>query len=265
MADYTAPVKQLLEIGEVKPKSVATPEKWIDYVQEYQLSESDIPELIRMATDSELNNAEMESKEVWAPLHAWRALAQLQAKDAIEPLMKLFELDDDYVWSDLPSAYGFLGIPAIEPLTEYLADRNHSVIARNMAAEALVKIGNQDEAARHLCVSAIANQLSHYVRQNPEFNGLLVAALVDLNAVEAAETIETAYAAGCVDETIEGSWNDVQARLGLIPYSELQNLRQEEATRPLVDFSVAAAKSSAKLKQSGGGFGGGGKKKKKKK
>lgn len=265
MADYTDPVKQLLEIGEVKERTLNTPEKWIDYVQDYQLSEANVPELVQMAQDSDLNNAKVESKEVWAPLHAWRTLGQLQAKSAIEPLLPLLNFDDDYSMAELPIVYSMFGIAAVEPLTQFLADRNNTLQGRSVAADCLAKIGNKDEAARHLCVSAIANQLSHYVRQNPILNGFLVLYLMELEAVEAADVMEKAFAAGCVDDSLMGDWQEVQTELGLIPFSELQNRRYEEAHRPLVDFSAAASKSDAKTKQPKSGFGGGGKKKKKKK
>ena len=262
MANYTVPVNQLLDIGEVKRRTVAKPENWLDYIQEYQLSEAHIPELIQMATDTELNNAAVDSNEVWAPLHAWRALAQLQAKDAIQPLMKLFELDDDYVHSEIPTVYGILGTAAIEPLTQYLASRDHDLYGRSCAAEALTKIGRQDEAARHICVTEIADQLRQHVRQNPALNSFLIAYLMDLEAIEAADVIESAFAAGNVDETVVGDWQDVQAKMGLIPFSELQNRRYEATHQPLVNFSAAASKSRSK--QPSGGFGGGAKKKKKK-
>lgn len=159
MANYTVPINQLLDIGEIKCRTVAKPENWLDYIRDYQLSEAHILELIQMATDTELNNAAVDSNEVWAPLHAWRTLAQLQAKDAIQPLMQLFELDDDYVHSKLPTVYGMFGTAAIEPLTQYLASRDQDLYGRSCAAEALAKIGSQDEAARHICVTAIALHL----------------------------------------------------------------------------------------------------------
>lgn len=42
------------------------------------ITHEQVPELIRMATDTALNDMESGSVEVWAPLHAWRALGQLR-------------------------------------------------------------------------------------------------------------------------------------------------------------------------------------------
>jgi hypothetical protein len=54
-----------------------------------------IPDLIRMATDEELNQADSESLKVWANVHAWRVLGQLRAAAAIEPLFSLLHRTDD--------------------------------------------------------------------------------------------------------------------------------------------------------------------------
>jgi hypothetical protein len=248
--DYTAPVNQLLTIGEV---ALAKSQRWPNYPEKYGLTEADIPELIRMATDTELNYAPQDSQKVWAPLHAWRSLGQLRAAEAVKPLLTLLdEDDDDYAREELPSVFGLIGSPAVEPVAEFLRDRNHTMYGRAAAAAALAQIGQQDEAAYHRCVSALSEQLKHYVRQDNGFNSFLVAELVNLGAVEAAPVIEAAFRANRVDPMVMGDWEDVQAALGLIPYSELQQRRYEAARRPLVDFSTAA---SGKQSSSSGGFG----------
>jgi len=84
---YQPPVDKLLTYGE---SNLMTPDKWPDY-QELGIGPEHIPDLIQMATDEELNEADVESREVWAPTHAWRALGQLRAVEAVEPL-HLFSL-----------------------------------------------------------------------------------------------------------------------------------------------------------------------------
>jgi hypothetical protein len=64
---YTTPVDGLLHIGKARPRR--SPE----YVEKFNLSLSDVPELLRMVTDEDLNFADPESTESWAPLHAWRS------------------------------------------------------------------------------------------------------------------------------------------------------------------------------------------------
>ena len=80
-ANYPPPVDKLLTFGECSP----SPE-WPDYLA-LGLGSEHVPDLIRMAIDEELNQAASDSLEVWAPVHAWRALGQLHAEAAIEPLL----------------------------------------------------------------------------------------------------------------------------------------------------------------------------------
>src|SRR5438132_4238107 len=107
-ANYPHPVDQLLTYGEAKPG------KWPDYLP-LGLTREHIPGLIRMATDPELNGADSESLEVWAPVHAWRALGQLQAEEAIEPLLPMFHgmEENEWVQDELPEVYGMIGPNAI--------------------------------------------------------------------------------------------------------------------------------------------------------
>ena len=72
---YAPPVDQLLTFGEEWSK----PDDWPDYLA-LGLGSEHIPDLIRMATNEELEEADDGSAEVWAPIHARRALGQLQAR-----------------------------------------------------------------------------------------------------------------------------------------------------------------------------------------
>lgn len=247
--DYLAPTNQLLTLG--VGKILRESERWPNYPKQFGLTANDIPELIRLATDSALNAGDPDNARTWAPVYAWRALGQLQAEAAIEPLLQLFELEDDGVLEEIPHVYGLIGPAAIAPLQRHLSDRHQSRLSRLVACDALVQIGRRHEAAYHDCVGAIADQVRHYRTQNPEFNGILVASLVDLGAIEIAPLIEAAFAAKRVDPAISGDWHDVQASLGLIPYSELQRRRMEAANQPIVDFS----KGTGLSKSGGQGFG----------
>ena len=114
--DYKPPVDVLLSIGDVRGLST-----WLNYSQ-YDLTAKDIPELIRMATDDSLNFNDPNTTYVWAPLHAWRALGQLRAIQAIEPLITLFHKleDDDWANQDLPVVFGMIGKQALPFLREGL-------------------------------------------------------------------------------------------------------------------------------------------------
>ncbi|MEI6149206.1 MAG: hypothetical protein WCS01_08945, partial [bacterium] len=109
---YHPPVAQLLKLGE--PDQGRKPVRY----GKLGLARQHIPELIRMATDAELNDGDPDGDLVWAPLHAWRALAELRAEEAVVPLLGLLrrvdENEDDWVADDLPEALAGIG-PSTPP------------------------------------------------------------------------------------------------------------------------------------------------------
>src|SRR5260221_13933415 len=86
---YQPPVDKLLTYGDAR-----TFTEWPNYLV-LGLTADHIPELIRMATDPALNSATSDTLEVWAPIHALRALGQLHAEAALEPLISLVDKVDD--------------------------------------------------------------------------------------------------------------------------------------------------------------------------
>src|SRR5262249_22829229 len=101
MPDYAPPLAQFLTLGD--PDRRRSPP---DYLR-MGFGPEHIPELIRMATDRELNWADNDSPWVWAPVHAWRALGQLRAAEAVGPLLQVLEEEEeeggDYALDDLPT------------------------------------------------------------------------------------------------------------------------------------------------------------------
>lgn len=91
---YGPPVDQLLTYGEGQSVS---PDDWPNYLA-LGLGPEHIPDLIRMATDEDLNWADSDSLEVWAPLHAWRTLGQFRAEAAVAPLLTLVGTLPDNDW-----------------------------------------------------------------------------------------------------------------------------------------------------------------------
>jgi hypothetical protein len=211
---WSFPVSQLLQLGEPRGEER---QDWRDYAA-LGLSAAAVPELIRMATDDALHDGPQASKLVWAPVHAWRALAQLRAPEAIAPLLTLLERandSDDWVMSDLPEALAQIGAPAIEPVANYLADTARGEWARVTAADALGHLGQAHPELRAECVTRVTAQLENFAEQSDTLNAFLIAPLWDLRAGEAVSVIERAFASGRVDESVNGDWEDVQIHFGL--------------------------------------------------
>jgi HEAT repeat protein len=215
---YRDPVAQLLTLGDPRHEGEMSLE-WRDYLA-LGLTAEQIPELARMALDEGLHWADPDSAEVWAPLHAWRALGQLRAESAVEPLLELLdrieEYDDDWLQEDLPEAFGMIGPAAMPGLRDFLADTNYGEWARITAGGGLVKIVEQFPESREQAVAIITEQLRHFAEQERVLNAFLVDALCNLKAVESAAVIEQAFAAGKVDLSVLGDWEEAQILLGLL-------------------------------------------------
>ena len=211
---YSPPVDSLLTYG-----SCLEQREWPDYLP-LGFTAEHVPELIQMATDEDLHFADSDSLEVWAPVHAWRVLAQLRAESAITPLVGLLSHidehdEDDWTPEELPYVFAEIGPAAIPELAAFLADDQHGVYSRTAAANGLQHIAEKQPAVRSEVVAILIRQLEQFDDQEENFNAFLVSILVDLQALEAASVIEQAFAAGVVDEFVGGDWEDVQIDLGL--------------------------------------------------
>ncbi len=215
---YTPPVEQLLSYGEAQMS-----EDWPNYLA-LGLKEEHIPDLVRMATDETLLGRGLGYENAWGPTHAWRALGQLRAEAAIEPLVDLFHFIDDrqdeWMTEELPRVYGMIGPAAVPAMTAYLAADSHGQHARIAAAASLEAIGTQHPEARDASVAALTRYLEQVgagdVAGDPSLNGFVIRALIQLEAVESAPVIEQTFVDDAVDFLITGDWQDVQVDLGLL-------------------------------------------------
>jgi hypothetical protein len=210
---YTHPVDQLLSHGDPRHQR-----EWPNYL-DLALSSQHIPELIRMLTDEELIYADSDSLEVWAPLHAWRALGQLRAIEAIDPLLEqLHSLDDDHddwIGEEYPDVFAMIGPAAIPTLTKHLAADTYGLWARVCLGHALANIGNAFPEARKPCVENLTQLLSKWAYNDPTLNAFLINYLTKLKAVESLETIRKAYQDDCVDLSVLGDVEEAEIYLGV--------------------------------------------------
>lgn len=203
-------IRELFTLGEVSHG-----EHWQDYLQ-YGFNEADIPALLKIMADDAFNTADSKSKEVWAPLHAWRTLGQLGLQRAVEPLLGLFDqfAKDDWALGDLPKVMGMIGGSAIDDLVVYFNESHHGELARVMAAEGLAEMVKHQPAYRerviqHYCDYMLSPDESAYT-----FNGLLVCLLLDLEARESIDDIRQFFNKDCVDIGCAGDLEEVEIELG---------------------------------------------------
>ena len=218
---YPSPVDKLLTYGDCsKMRDIP------NYVQKFGFNADHVPDLIRMATDAELNNADQDSVEVWSPVHAIRVLTQLSAEAASQPLVNLFhEVDDDWTPGELAEYFATVGAAAIPTLEAYLGDSSHDAYQLADAATALTKIAEKHPDLRDRCVAVLTQRLEDFANNDPEFNAFLIGELLDLQAVESAPVIEQAFVANRVPPFIVGDWDDVQVELGLKTREEVPEKR----------------------------------------
>lgn len=221
---YTPPVDKLLTLGEPEPFA---PDRWPNYL-ELDLGPEHIPDLIRMATDHEIRSiepkeGEEEELEFWAPIHAVRALGQLHAEAAIEPLIQLLTVQagDEWMQEELRFVFGLIGPAAIPALAAYLADTSHELYPRGYAAHGLEEIGNWHPESRSEAIAALSKQLEAFGENDYELNAFLISGLSRLKAVEALPLIERAFAADRVDEFVI-NLDDVLVEFGLKEREEIQ-------------------------------------------
>ncbi len=215
---YASPVDQLVKAGEID--LAGEPASYADL----GIGREHVPELIRMATDEALHTGPVGSHIYWGPVRAWRALGELRAEEAVGPLLDLLcridDEQDDWVREEIPEVLAEIGPVALDPLAEYLANTAHGEWARLAAAQGIATIATYHPDQRPACVARLSAQLERFANQSDVFNGYIVSNLMDLAAVEAAPIMQQAFAAGAVDESIAGDWEDVAIELGLKTHRE---------------------------------------------
>jgi hypothetical protein len=242
------PITALLQVG--KPTSWRWPE-WPDYRATFGLSDEHIPALIAMACDETLNDADEDSSEVWGPTHAWRALGQMRAADATEPLLRLLRRfpDDDVMTGELPEVFGMIGPPAIAPLRAFLESVPRETYVYSNVADGIKEVALRHPDRRAECIDILAGFLTDLGNANDELAGFIVSCLLDLRAVEAIGPIRDAFHRNAVDYDIAGDLEDIEIELGLRksrtspkPMNKLWTRLLGQATLPQAEPRATSAK-----------------------
>ena len=211
---YTEPVKHLLTYGDCSKMQA---QEWPEYCDELGLTQEHIPELIRMAADQELHSSDTDSLEIWAPLHAMRVLGQLHAQEAVKPLLTVLYTygDDDWISEDLLTVFEMIGTQAVPELAKSIIENTEKTFPNMTIAEAIQRIGDTYQDAKHICIAALTNCLEHYSEQASELNAFLIGQLAHLRAVSSLPLIRQAFEQEYVDYSMEGDIEDIEIRMGI--------------------------------------------------
>ncbi len=224
---------------------------------EFEIGRAHIPDLIRMATDRRLYDPERALAYHWAPMHAWRRLGQLGAKEAAEPLTKLFNFIDPLIVQEMPTVYAMLGPETIGTLAAVLSDDRDTPIARTTALACLRNIAEEYPEVYDLCVGIVTAQLEQGQSNGPWLNSFLVRTLANLQAESAVTSIIRAYDECEIWENVAGTLKDNLVAMGVVMSDELRALLgrdDEDDTDTEIEHLRAArrradAKKKAKRKQ----------------
>lgn len=208
---YQCRAGALLEAGEPGSESR-------EKVAALKLDQQDIPDLIQIATDPDLNGARTGDAFSWGPIHAWRELGRLQAEEAIEPLMELFQASadsyDDWLLTDIPMAIGMIGpkgLAALASLSKAVYDSEDELgYGNECAVTGFAQVGLACPELRGQCVQHLRDLLNEAEKNTRDVNGYVVSALIDLGAKEAIPDIRKAYAANRVEDMIAGDIDEVE-------------------------------------------------------
>jgi hypothetical protein len=246
-APYLPPVDRLLKLG-AEPARRRT---WPDY-RTLGLEPRHVPALVHMATDPALHAAP--DAKAWAPVHAWRALGQLEAAEAAGPLLALLEreLENAWVHEEVPAVLGMIGPAALHGATLLLFDEGRGEELRIAGAGVIANVAHEHPDRLGEAAAILATQLGDWAHQGKLLNAYLVADLAGLRHVDAAPAMEAAFAADAVDLSVMGDWEDVQVEMGMIGERTtpprggwFDEARREGSVTPPAD---AAAKARARRK-----------------
>ncbi|MDC0864791.1 SEC-C metal-binding domain-containing protein [Rickettsiaceae bacterium] len=187
----------------------------------FAVNKEEIDELIDLACDMNLYYSELE-EEYWISIHAWRILCELDASEAVEPLIYTFNKypeDDysDYLDIELPEVVARLSKGKhLKILSNLLHDKSKSINSRTLSLRVIELTGEYFEPCTSECLDILTHCLDESDAEQRDFNGYIIAAMLDLDRQGSKiDSIRKAFNADIVDLTMVGDLEDVEIKLGL--------------------------------------------------
>ena len=204
-------IQTLLTLGDPGSKR-----NWPNYVEQYGFTLDDVPTLLMLYADEEINSMASDRPEVWTQVHVWRTLGQLGSEASIGTIIHSFDTlhDDDYAQSELPNVIAMIGPIAIPALVEYWQQPGKNEFSYCLVVDALCEIAKCCPAQRIPVIEIYLNYMKRPYTSERVLNGLLIGRLMDLKAVEAIGEIRSLFVLGCVDISCAGDLEEVEIELG---------------------------------------------------
>ena len=217
LSELSAPVLTLIGQGEKSVRGT----KWQD-PESLGITSAHVPELIRVIEEIDLfwGDDPSDEKYDFAPIHAWRALGQLKAEAAIQPLIELViwneEEDGDWIMEEIPEVMAKIGPVCIPILQAALLKNINLEWTATTIAHCLSDVGQAHPEHRLECIASLDAGLEKYAENLEMVNAFLISFLNKLKAVESLPLIEEAFKAEKVDFSVIGDFEEVQIELGVL-------------------------------------------------
>jgi hypothetical protein len=187
---------RLLDAGEEPPREL------LDQILAHGAEA--IPPLIAVVNEYPGDDPDADERKYWTTYHAIQLLGELRAAEAIGPILKLRDEDDDFIGRYIAESLAQIGQPAIEPLREALFARDANVYGVVSAANALARLAELSPRYRPEIVGMMIERLDADISNTDPYalRAFLISDLADMRAVEAKLAIDRAFEANLVDETV---------------------------------------------------------------
>jgi hypothetical protein len=190
------------------------------YAAACRIAPEDVPGLIEIAlngshsasgSDGDSPNL-LQDNLVMLPVTAWRTLADVKAETAVEPLIEMIrESDgefDEWMTEELHHVFGKIGKSAIPSLHRVASDQYEEELVRIIVVRALGSVAAYHSDTRDQVVACLTHLMDCATEDAIEFNMSVFDQLIELEAEEAAKSIERAVAANVLDLSMPGDWAD---------------------------------------------------------
>ncbi len=206
---YESPVSRLLWIGQPE-------RRWRSY-RGMGLTEADVPELFRLLRDRSAE--EWNPPESWAPVHAWRAIAEFQIPELIPEILNLIDEGDgleidDVLLEDMFEIATRVGPAGMPFFKAHAKDTSKDALNRRTACTGAAAIARRHPETRAAVIALLESILKKAEDNFVLLNTGAMTELVNLGSRESIDLIRRVMNARLADEGFRGPIERIEFDLG---------------------------------------------------